>query len=138
MVVGIRTHSRPVMRTVTRAQRAWLNPRALKTAGQPGEYAVIRHVGRKSGNRYETPVGVVAVEDTFLIALPYGTTPDWLKNVMAAGSAELVHEGETVSVDDPRVVAMKHWLHLFPRADQRAQRVFGVDQALILRRAEPA
>src|SRR5690606_38296959 len=34
--------------------------------------------------------GVVETERGLVVALPYGTTPDWLKNVTAAGSAELV------------------------------------------------
>ena len=43
--------------TVRRFNRAFGNPHQMKTAGTPGAYAsVIRHVGRKTGRSYETPV----------------------------------------------------------------------------------
>ncbi|NIS36127.1 MAG: nitroreductase, partial [Actinobacteria bacterium] len=39
-----------------------------------------------------------------VVALPYGTSPDWLKNVLAAGSAVVEADGRTHHVNDPQVV----------------------------------
>ena len=56
--IGMRTKYPPVTTAVRRMNRKVMNPRAMKTAGTPGAYAgVIRHVGRRSGTEYETPIG---------------------------------------------------------------------------------
>ena len=92
-VVGMRSKSPVVLNAVRRTGRK-MKPLVLKTAGTPGASAsVVRHVGRTSGNAYETPVVAVATDGGFVIALPYGPNTDWLKNVLASGSATIVHEG---------------------------------------------
>ena len=82
-----------------------LNPFMLRLAGRKGFYAAaLHHVGRRSGNRYATPVRADPTPDGFVIPLPYGTNVDWLKNVMAAGSAELVAGGTALPVDRPELI----------------------------------
>ena len=115
-----------------------MRPLALKSAGTPGAYAsVIRHVGRTTGRAYETPVGAVAIDDGFVIALPYGPNTDWLKNVLASGSATIVDEGSTYDVDRPEVLPMAEADRYFSPQDRRAHGVFGVDQCLRVRRLGP-
>jgi deazaflavin-dependent oxidoreductase (nitroreductase family) len=136
-VAGMRAKSPLVLDTVRRTSRA-MKPLALKSAGTPGAYAsVIRHVGRTTGRAYETPVGAVATDDGFVIALPYGPNTDWLKNVLASGSATIVDEGNTYDVDRPEVVPMAAAGRCFSSQDQRAHRVFGVDLCLRVRRLGP-
>jgi deazaflavin-dependent oxidoreductase (nitroreductase family) len=136
-VVGMRTKSPVVLDTVRRTSRA-MKPLALKSAGTPGAYAsVIRHVGRTTGRAYETPVGAVAIDDGFVIALPYGPNTDWLKNVLASGSAIIVDEGNTYDVDRPELVPMAAAGAYFSPQDQRAHRMFGVDECLRVRRLGP-
>ena len=78
----------------------------MRTAGTDAtQTSVIQHVGRKSGRAYETPVDTIAATTGFLIALPYGTRADWVRNVLAAGSATVVTRGERVDVDRPNIVA---------------------------------
>jgi deazaflavin-dependent oxidoreductase (nitroreductase family) len=133
-VVGMRAKSPPVLDAVRRTSRA-MKPIAMRSAGTPGAYAsVIQHVGRTTGRSYETPVGAVATDDRFLIALPYGTNTDWLKNVLASGSAVIVDEGKAHDVDRPEVVPLAEEASSFSPEDQRAHRVFGVDQCLRVRR----
>jgi hypothetical protein len=55
--------------------------------------SVIQQHGRVSGHLYETPVVAVATDDGFMIALVYGRHSDGLENVLASGSASIVHEG---------------------------------------------
>ena len=69
-----------------------------------------------------------------MIALPYGLSADWLQNVLASGSATIVHDGSTYDVDRPEVVPLSAVEHQFSPADQRAHRLFGVDQCLRVRR----
>ena len=41
-----------------------------------------------------------------MIALPYGPGANWVRNVLASGSATIVHEGQTLDVDRPEIVSM--------------------------------
>jgi deazaflavin-dependent oxidoreductase (nitroreductase family) len=108
----------------------------MRSAGTPGAYAaVIHHVGRRSGTAYRTPISPVRVDGGFAVGLPYGTRPDWVKNVLAAGSATLEFEGETFVVEHPEVVAAETVRAAFGISDRRAQRVFAVDQCLRVRTA---
>jgi deazaflavin-dependent oxidoreductase (nitroreductase family) len=138
-LAGMRSKSPAVVDRVRRFNRAVTNPRVLRSAGSPGSSAgVIRHVGRVSGHSYETPVGPFAVGDDFVIALPYGPRTDWVRNVLANGSATLVHEGRTVQVHDPEVIPTVEIVGDLPSSEQRTLRVFRVDQCLRVRRAAVA
>jgi deazaflavin-dependent oxidoreductase (nitroreductase family) len=54
-----------------------------------GPFAILRHVGRRSGKTYEIPIMVWRVEDGFIIALTYGPNVDWLRNLQAAKQGTL-------------------------------------------------
>lgn len=137
-LLGMRAKSPLLLDPLIRLQRAILNPRHLRSAGKPGASAsVIRHRGRISGQPYETPIGAVASGDGFVIALPYGSRSQWLQNVLATGSATIVHEGETYQVDRPEVVPMRAVQAAFTAGDQRSFRWFAVDQALRVRQVQP-
>ena len=135
-VTGMRSKSPVVLNAVRRTGRAtkgFVLPRA-GIAGSP--YAVMRHVGRKSGREYETPMQPVATDDGFAVALPYGPNTDWLKNVLAAGRATLVFDGETYEVGRPEVVAMSDANSFFSEREQRIHGLFRVEDCLVLRKAE--
>ena len=118
------------LRLFTRAMR----PLALRSAGTAGSStSVVRHVGRRSGRTYETPVVAVKHDDSFLIALPYGKRTDWLKNVLGKGSAAIVTNGHTYEVDQPEVISMAEATAYFGPREQRMHRQFHVDAALQVR-----
>jgi deazaflavin-dependent oxidoreductase (nitroreductase family) len=132
-MLGMRLKWPFVLDAVRAMNKRFMNPRQMRSAGTPGAYAaVIHHIGRSSGRPYATPVGVVRTGDEILIGLPYGTRPDWLKNVMAAGTAALDHEGDNVEVDNPEVVTTAAFIDRFSPSDRKAQQLFAVDQALRL------
>lgn len=135
-VVGMRRKSRLVLGPMIAFQRALMNPMQMRTAGTPAAYAgVLRHRGRASGRDYATPVGIVPVDDGFVIALVYGPRTNWLRNVLAAGSATIVHEGRTIPVDQPEVVKMTEVIDRFPASDRRGFRLLRVESALHVRHA---
>ena len=135
-VTGMRSKSPVVLDAVRRASRA-MKPLMLKSAGRPGvPTSVIRHVGRRTGRAFDTPVEAAPTDDGFAIALPYGVNTDWLKNVIAAGSATIVHDGNTYEVDHPEVVPIVDTNHYFRESSQRAHRRFNVEESLRLRKAE--
>jgi deazaflavin-dependent oxidoreductase (nitroreductase family) len=134
-VTGMREKSPLVLNAVRRTGRA-TRGLALRSAGTPGAYAsVIRHVGRTSGRPYETPIAAVPTDEGFAIALPYGPNTDWLENVLASGSAVIVHEGNTFAVGQPELVPMSAAANLFPPKDQRTHRRFRVEDCLLVRHA---
>jgi deazaflavin-dependent oxidoreductase (nitroreductase family) len=130
-VLGVRAKWPFVLGPLFSMQRTLSNPATMKTAGAAGStYSIVRHRGRKSGRDLETPVGVAAVGDAFLIALPYGSQTNWVRNVLAAGSAGVVHDGRTYAVDRPEVVPMREVEGAFSATDRRSFRLFGVRECL--------
>lgn len=130
-LLGMRSKSRMVIDAVRRFNRGFTNPRVLRSAGEPGASAsVAHHVGRTSGAHRETPIGAMPVEGGFLIALPYGTRADWVQNVLATGSATIVHEGVTSPVGGPTIVPTASVARLFPASERRLLRIFNVESCL--------
>lgn len=76
------------------------NPRAI--AG--GRWPVLTHVGRTSGTTYRTPLDAHPVDGGYVFVLVYGSGSDWVRNVLAAGRADLRVEGQQVELTAPRVV----------------------------------
>ena len=58
-----------------------------------GPFSLVRHVGRRSGRRYETPVILAQVPDGFVAELTYGPDVDWFQNVLAGGRCTVLHHG---------------------------------------------
>jgi deazaflavin-dependent oxidoreductase (nitroreductase family) len=137
-LLGMRAKSPVVLNAVRRTGRA-TKGFVLPSAGTPGSsISIVRHTGRRTGRTYETPVQPVPTDDGFVLALPYGPNTDWVKNVLAAGSATIVHDGDTYEVVRPEMVPMSDAEALFSPKDQRTHRLFRVEHALLLRRAEPS
>lgn len=130
-VVGMRRKS-PVLQDRIRAfSKRYGNPRISRSAGGPGQVnGIVRHVGRVSGRTYETGVTPVPTADGFLIALPYTSKVDWAQNVLAAGGATIVHDGEEHVVTDPRIVTPDEARPLLPAANRAFQAIFDVQEFL--------
>ncbi|MYV99149.1 nitroreductase family deazaflavin-dependent oxidoreductase [Streptomyces sp. SID3343] len=76
------------------------NPRAI--AG--GKWPVLTHVGRSSGATHHTPLDAHPVDGGYVFVLVYGSGSDWVRNVLAAGSAQLRVGGRDVHLAAPRLV----------------------------------
>jgi deazaflavin-dependent oxidoreductase (nitroreductase family) len=68
----------------------------------PG-FALIIYRGRKSGKVYRTPMNVFHVGDDYVFALTYGSDVQWVKNVLAAGEAELRIRNRNIHLTDPEL-----------------------------------
>jgi len=122
------------LRKVTQATR----PLAMRSAGtKQSATSVVRHVGRRSGRSYATPVVAVEHDDSFLIALPYGERTDWMKNVLASGKATVVTHGRTYEVDEPQVIPMTEATQYFGPKEQKLHRRFAVKTCLRVHRMAP-
>ena len=136
-VVGMRAKSPRLLGALRRFNRAVTNRLQRSSAGTAGAYAsVIRHRGRVSGRAYETPIVPFPTDDGFLVSLPYGPDTDWTRNVLAHGSAVLVTDGRTYTVDRPEVIATASVADQFPAGERRTHRLFRVDRCLRVRRVD--
>ena len=108
-------------RTLIRTSNKYLlNPLMLQLAGRRYWYAsVIEHTGRRSGKRYSTPIVADRVGSHFIAPLPYGIGADWVRNVMAAGQADIISKGRTFHVTDPELIDATQALPELPRDRRR-------------------
>jgi len=83
-------------------------------------------------------VSALTTEDGFLIALPYGPNTDWLKNVLASGSATIVDQGTTYAVDHPEVVPLSEAEPDLPPDTLRPLHLFRIEACLRVRRITEA
>ncbi len=88
-------------------------------------FALIRHIGRRSGKPYETPIIVVPQGDAFVIALTYGPDVDWYRNVQAAGKATLLWHNQEYTLKQPESIDAKAAVPAFPTPLRQLLRLFG-------------
>jgi deazaflavin-dependent oxidoreductase (nitroreductase family) len=100
----------------------------------PG-FAVVSHVGRRSGRIYRTPVNLFRRADGYVIALTYGAESQWVRNVLAAGRAEIETRGRRLELVDPQVVRDPSRSSV-PRPVRVALRVINVEEFMLLDRAD--
>jgi hypothetical protein len=77
-------------------------------------FALIRHVGRRSGKLYETPIIVMPQNNSFVIALTYGPAVDWYRNVQVAGQAALLWHNQEYALQQPEAISAELGLSAFP------------------------
>jgi deazaflavin-dependent oxidoreductase (nitroreductase family) len=94
----------PLPHWLGRVNRSLTNHVTRPVAGHAPGFGIVVHRGRRSGRSYSTPVNVFAREGGFAVALTYGPDSQWVRNVLAAGRAEIVTRGHNHAVVAPRVV----------------------------------
>lgn len=93
----------PFPTRITGFNRDHLNPYMKRVARIAPHMAVVHHRGRVSGRAYSNPVLAFHNGDQWIFALTYGSAVDWVRNVVAADSCELVVHGRTVRLTGPVV-----------------------------------
>jgi len=88
-------------------------------------------VGRRSGTTYEAPVVVFEHEGALAVALTYGPSVDWVRNVLG-GSAQIERGGVSAGITDARVVTRSVVWASLPRVVRGALRVLRVRDFLLL------
>jgi deazaflavin-dependent oxidoreductase (nitroreductase family) len=97
-----------------------------------GHFAILGHVGRKSGKLYRIPIIAEPVKDGFVIALTYGKKVDWYENVMAKGSCSLHWKNRDYLLVNPQLVDPGTGLTAFPPMIQSALKRQGIEYFLKL------
>src|ERR1700712_5003261 len=116
--------------TAGRVRRGWLwllkntlNRATVRAARSGrGPFALVRHVGRKTGKPYETPLMLATLGPDFVAELTYGPQVAWYRNVVAAGRCTVVVKGVEYDID-----------RIGPCEEAVGLRAFGVPAAWVLR-----
>ena len=98
-----------------------------------GPFAILRHVGRRSGQSYETTIMVWPLGDDFVIALTYGDTVDWYRNVLAAGCCTLRWHGREYTLSKPEPLDASTAWQAFPAFIKMILRRQGTQQFVLLK-----
>ena len=86
-----------------RIQIKYVNPVIKPLAGRLPGLSSLKHRGRKSGRPYETVVTAYRKGNELAVVLGHGET-DWVRNVMAAGEADVALFRDEVHIVNPRIV----------------------------------
>ena len=105
----------------------WFNPltRKLIARSSRGPFAIVRHIGRRSGKIYETPILVETYADGFVFELTYGPDVDWFKNVQAAGGCTLHWHGKDFTIIKIEPLDVNIGLAAFPLPARLLLRALG-------------
>ena len=133
-----------IVKIVMRPMTKVLNPLIVKLAGRRhfAMAARIRHVGRRSGRTYTTPVSARRSGDMVAIALTFGNQSDWSRNVRSAGGGTIRIKGEDYDVTQPQVMSRQEAKPLvqaaFSPMERAGFRILGIKQVMILQAVSAA
>ncbi|MFC9877826.1 nitroreductase family deazaflavin-dependent oxidoreductase [Nocardia salmonicida] len=102
------------------------NPRAV--AG--GKWPVLTHTGRTSGKTYRTPLDAHPVDGGYLFVLVYGSASDWVRNILATGTAQLRTDGREIALTTPRVVGRDEAFQALPPEIPRPPKLLRITEFL--------
>ena len=100
-----------------RLQIKFMNPLLRPISKWMPGFAVIKHRGRTSGKEYETIVTAYRKDSVLAIGLMHGKT-NWVKNVLAAGEADIRVGRKDLHLANPRVLPAGTVDHTLPRMAQ--------------------
>ncbi len=99
----------------------------------PGPFSLVRHVGRKSGRVYETPLILAQVPEGFVAELTYGKTVDWYRNVVAAGSCVVVRHRSEYHINAIEPCSPERGRSAYPTPFRQLLKVTGRSEFRLLR-----
>jgi deazaflavin-dependent oxidoreductase (nitroreductase family) len=100
-----------------RFQIKYMNPLMRPFSKWMPGFAVIKHRGRTSGKDYETIVTAYRKGNVLAIGLIHGKT-NWVKNVLAAGEADIRVGRKDLHLTNPRVLPVGTVDPTLPRISQ--------------------
>jgi deazaflavin-dependent oxidoreductase (nitroreductase family) len=117
----------PYPRWLATINKRVVNPRQIRK----GKFPVVAHVGRTSGRVYQTPLDAYPTKTGYVLVARYGPESDWVRNILAAGTATLRIGGEEHTLDSPRLVSQEEALHALVSDDPPADFIKAEDFLLM-------
>lgn len=127
--------SRPRMRAIRPFTTGVVNPLTRRFVHFLPFFAIIGYRGRTSGKRYRTPMNVFRHGDDYIFALTYGSDVDWVRNVLAAGRADLQIGRRHIALTEPKLITDPK-RRLVPLPVRLILGLLRVDEFLRMRRAQ--
>jgi deazaflavin-dependent oxidoreductase (nitroreductase family) len=124
----------PLPRALARLNVRVTNPILRRVVVHLPWFAIVTHVGRRTGRCYETPLMLFRRDDEVVIAMTYGPDTEWARNILAAGGCDATTRHGPIRLVDPRRTQDPSH-RLVPRPIGLVLRLLGADDVLILRRA---
>ena len=124
----------PLPRSLARFNLKVTNPILGKIAWWMPGFAVLTHLGRRTGTPHRSPVNLFRHGDEFVFACTYGADAQWVRNVLAAGRCSVRTRGHDVELTDPRLVHDPARTRV-PAPVRVVLGVVGVDDFVVMRRA---
>jgi deazaflavin-dependent oxidoreductase (nitroreductase family) len=124
----------PLPKRLARFNRVVTNRVLGRAARRLPGFAVVTHVGRRSGRTFRTPVNLFRDGERYVIALTYGSDSQWVRNVVAAGAAEVETRGQRLHLVEPEIVEDAHRT-LVPAPVRQILGAIDVTEFMLLRRA---
>ncbi|MCF6388132.1 nitroreductase family deazaflavin-dependent oxidoreductase [Mycobacterium sp. MBM] len=121
-----------VPRRIAEFNKRVTNPAARAITPWLPNLGTLEHVGRKSGNRYRTPLLVFGTADGYAVLIGYGPQTDWVKNVLAGGPTILRKRGRGIALVNPRVVSKAEAAALVVPRSRLLYRAFPYNEAALL------
>lgn len=109
--------------------------RPLARAGR-GPFSLVRHIGRKSGKTFETPLILATTDGGFVAELTYGDTVNWYRNIVAAGRCDVVVKGRVHHIDCIETMSTDAGLRAFGHPFDWVLRLMGRHEFRFLHEAE--
>lgn len=115
-----------------------INRLTIRHAGSASShFAILRHVGRRSGKPFETPIMVARLGEDFVLALTYGPKVDWYRNLQANGKGTLIWHGKAYPIEAVEPLERSVGLRTHPLHERVILRILNVRQFLRVKVAAP-
>ncbi|MGC4108101.1 MAG: nitroreductase family deazaflavin-dependent oxidoreductase [Thermomicrobiales bacterium] len=127
----------PIPRAIAKVNRDGLNRITHHFAGRIPPFILISHTGRRSGKPYTVPLLAFRDGDRYIIALTYGETTDWQRNIEAGGPASLTTHGVTLPIGAFQTVDRNTVRHAIPRPIHCVLDMLGADRVAVVEVGNP-
>lgn len=101
-------------------------------------FAVVEHVGRRTGRRYVAPIAARRKANGFVISLAFGAQVDWYRNLVAAGVGTIRWRDRNYAVGAPIRIDRAEALAAFHPVQRVLLRLAGIDGFVRVTDAEAA
>ena len=91
-------------RGIARSNRVATNRLTQHFATTLPGMCILIHMGRTSDRVYRTPVNYFRRDATYVLALTYGVSTDWFRNVLAADGCLIETQRRRIALTHPRLV----------------------------------
>ena len=107
---------------------------ALPLAGKRWNpiFSTVRHVGRRSGRAFETPVAARRVSGGFVLALAFGDGVHWYQNLRAARGGVIRWRGVDHPVGSPEPIGRDEALAAFLPIQRAGLRAADIDGYILV------